>query len=455
MDDFQTEMAKVASESWRLLKLGKRVTLGIGDNRKDSLYQAVAFRTLRTYLNNGFVLDEMIIRRQRFNTMAPLGVYLCTHYDFLMFAHEYVFILKKVSAATCGPEWANRLLDSVNLPPGSAEAPLIAAVPAIVSNVAYHRTARPIPSSPIERHSIVMGTLWTVRVTNDCSLSRLAMSKLVQRFGKDDAIWEEVSFLEFRNKVLALATYHDICAERDTPETCEPSSDAESDCEFEQERQKRIEANHAELSSMGLIFDLSAENQEDTRHLSTLLSMPPILDFFASPHLVFIPHINVPPTAILSETDWILNYRRFLVEQATDAANRIKPQGYFIVGVKDVRCWGLRGDDLQAVDGAAGNLSEPTRNTTTYVPLTLLVQEDLTAALTDTAMRLKEVIVIVPQGYSRNKDIDPEEFANRQKEDEEDWQEEREAEAGDVASVGSSRRALPIVQALYYVYLKV
>ena len=93
---------------------------------------------------------------------------------------------------------------------------------------------------------------------------------------------------------------------------------------------------------------------------------------------------------------------------------------------------------------------------TIYIPLALLIHEDLTAALgTTTTLRLKEVVVVVPDGYSRDKTIDPQEMEERQGEDEEEWEEERkiESEQG-CAAAGSSRRALPIVQAIYFIYLK-
>nr|KAJ3420355.1 hypothetical protein HK105_005779 [Polyrhizophydium stewartii] len=139
MDDFQAEMRKVAIESHR------RVTLGVGDNRRECLYQPVTFKTLRTYMESGFEIEELV------------------------------------------------------------------------------------PGCSIERKRVVLGTVWALKVRGPYSLPKLAMSKMIQRFGKDETVWEQVSFPEFRDAILATATYHDICAERDGPEPGAESEDESDD----------------------------------------------------------------------------------------------------------------------------------------------------------------------------------------------------------------------------------
>jgi hypothetical protein len=86
--EFQREMMKVASESYRVLKPGGKVVLCMGDNRERLLYIPVAFHTIRTYMYEGFELVELIFKRQRFCRFSPLGVYLSAKYDFLTFTHE-------------------------------------------------------------------------------------------------------------------------------------------------------------------------------------------------------------------------------------------------------------------------------------------------------------------------------------------------------------------------------
>jgi len=44
----------------RLLKIGRRLTLGIGDNREHCFYVPVGFQLIRLYLNNGFELEELV-----------------------------------------------------------------------------------------------------------------------------------------------------------------------------------------------------------------------------------------------------------------------------------------------------------------------------------------------------------------------------------------------------------
>lgn len=86
--DFQVQMGKVAAESMRLLKDGGVVLMCMGDNRHKREYIPVAYQTVRTYLDAGFEIEELIMKRQRNCKMSPLGVYLANKYDFLTFTHE-------------------------------------------------------------------------------------------------------------------------------------------------------------------------------------------------------------------------------------------------------------------------------------------------------------------------------------------------------------------------------
>lgn len=45
----------------RLLKFGKRITLGIGDNREHCFYVPVSFNLFRQYINQGFEIEELVI----------------------------------------------------------------------------------------------------------------------------------------------------------------------------------------------------------------------------------------------------------------------------------------------------------------------------------------------------------------------------------------------------------
>lgn len=51
-------MAKTAL--YRLLKMGRRVTLGIGDNREHCFYIPVSFQMMRQYIDCGFEMEELV-----------------------------------------------------------------------------------------------------------------------------------------------------------------------------------------------------------------------------------------------------------------------------------------------------------------------------------------------------------------------------------------------------------
>jgi len=94
--EFQREMRNVVRETYRLLKMGRRCTLGIGDNREHCFYIPVSFQLIRQYINEGFELEEFIVKRQRYCAMFGLGTYLCVQFDFLCFTHEFIATLRKI-----------------------------------------------------------------------------------------------------------------------------------------------------------------------------------------------------------------------------------------------------------------------------------------------------------------------------------------------------------------------
>lgn len=47
----------------RLLKMDRRLTLGIGDNREHCFYIAVGFHLIRLYIDQGFELEELVKRK--------------------------------------------------------------------------------------------------------------------------------------------------------------------------------------------------------------------------------------------------------------------------------------------------------------------------------------------------------------------------------------------------------
>lgn len=61
-DPIQVYMLTCLFFGYRLLKMGRQLTLGIGDNREHCFYIPVGFRLLRQYIDNGFELEELASR---------------------------------------------------------------------------------------------------------------------------------------------------------------------------------------------------------------------------------------------------------------------------------------------------------------------------------------------------------------------------------------------------------
>lgn len=185
--EFQREMANVVLETYRLLKMGRRCTLGIGDNREHCFYIPVSFQLIRQYINHGFELEELIVKRQRYCAMFGLGTYLCVQFDFLCFTHEFIATLRKV------PKEGH---DTMILSPGMTylvrHAKIFCEIGLLTrcmlrSNVDYSLlnlvevtgTVRAIPSCPIERKSVVMGSVWTFKPTEEFDFPTLCASRMV------------------------------------------------------------------------------------------------------------------------------------------------------------------------------------------------------------------------------------------------------------------------------------
>ncbi|GAH66106.1 unnamed protein product [marine sediment metagenome] len=64
IDDFLKEMSKVARESFRVLKLGRQCAILIGDMRRKKHVIPLGFKLINVYLDAGFKLRELVIKRQ-------------------------------------------------------------------------------------------------------------------------------------------------------------------------------------------------------------------------------------------------------------------------------------------------------------------------------------------------------------------------------------------------------
>ncbi len=93
--DFLSEMEKVASECHRVLKKGKYCAILIGDTRKKGHIVHLGFDTMKVFESAGFKLKEIIIKEQHNCKATGYWKTNSIKYNFLLLAHEYLFVFKK------------------------------------------------------------------------------------------------------------------------------------------------------------------------------------------------------------------------------------------------------------------------------------------------------------------------------------------------------------------------
>lgn len=94
-DDFLKEMAKVAKESFRMLKSGRQCAILIGDMRRKKHVIPLGFKFINVYLNAGFKLRELVIKRQHNCKTTGFWHASSIRHNFLLLAHEYLPIFEK------------------------------------------------------------------------------------------------------------------------------------------------------------------------------------------------------------------------------------------------------------------------------------------------------------------------------------------------------------------------
>lgn len=92
---FLIEMEKVAKESYRVLKKDKFCTILMGDSRKNGHMQHMGFDVLKIFESVGFKLKEIIIKEQHNCKATGYWKTNSVKYNFLLIAHEYLFVFKK------------------------------------------------------------------------------------------------------------------------------------------------------------------------------------------------------------------------------------------------------------------------------------------------------------------------------------------------------------------------
>jgi DNA modification methylase len=93
--EFAKEMKDVARECFRVLKPNHFCAILIGDTRRNLHYVPVAYRTLNSFLEVGFILREDIIKHQWQCKSTPYWVKKSMESNFLMIMHEHLFVFRK------------------------------------------------------------------------------------------------------------------------------------------------------------------------------------------------------------------------------------------------------------------------------------------------------------------------------------------------------------------------
>ena len=89
------EMKKVAFESYRILKKDKFCAILMGDTRKKGHIIPMGFEVMKIYEATGFKTKEIIIKQQHNCTSTGYWKSQSIKYNFLLIAHEYLFVFKK------------------------------------------------------------------------------------------------------------------------------------------------------------------------------------------------------------------------------------------------------------------------------------------------------------------------------------------------------------------------
>lgn len=95
MKAFLPEIYEVAKEAYRVLKKDKFCAVLMGDTRKNGMVQPLAFETMEMFRLAGFKLKEIIIKEQHNCKATGYWKTNSVKYNFLLLAHEYLFIFKK------------------------------------------------------------------------------------------------------------------------------------------------------------------------------------------------------------------------------------------------------------------------------------------------------------------------------------------------------------------------
>ncbi len=95
MNEFLEEMKKVALECYRVLKKDKFCAILMGDTRQKGHMIPISFEIMRIFEAANFKLKELIIKEQHNCRATGYWKTNSLKYNFLLIAHEYLFVFRK------------------------------------------------------------------------------------------------------------------------------------------------------------------------------------------------------------------------------------------------------------------------------------------------------------------------------------------------------------------------
>jgi SAM-dependent methyltransferase len=98
--EFLREMRQVALECYRVLKPGSKCAVLIGDARQRKHVVPIGFHTIGVFLEAGFHLKELVIKRQHNCRTTGFWADRSLEHNFLLLAHEYLPIFEKPAGAS-------------------------------------------------------------------------------------------------------------------------------------------------------------------------------------------------------------------------------------------------------------------------------------------------------------------------------------------------------------------
>ena len=92
---FLNEMEKVATECYRVLKKNKFCAILMGDTRQKGHVVPLGYEVMKLFVEAGFKTKEIIIKEQHNCKATGYWKTNSVKYNFLLLAHEYLFVFKK------------------------------------------------------------------------------------------------------------------------------------------------------------------------------------------------------------------------------------------------------------------------------------------------------------------------------------------------------------------------